>query len=95
MPNRLLPVPPVVGETEESAASGWEGETRDKTHVLRAGPTRDRRSSGILERSLFPKEREPKIKKRRPVGGGAADGTPKNKDSHSSLDFPGFSGHLV
>ena len=56
----ILPVPPDVGETAEIAASGREGETRDKTHVLRAVPIRDRRSSGILERNCFPKEKNQK-----------------------------------
>ena len=40
--HRLLPVPQNVEEKAEIAASGREGETRHKTHVLRAGPTRDR-----------------------------------------------------
>ncbi len=83
--NRILPVSAHVGETTETTASAWKGETRETNHVLRVGSPRGRRSWAILETEFFP-ERKKKNQKER--NGGlwkmTRCGNPKNQDSHSA-----------
>ena len=83
--NRILPVSAHVGETTETTASSWKGETRERNHVLRVGSPRGRRAWAILETEFFP-ERKKKNQKERNGGLWKMKrcGNPKNQDSHSA-----------